>query len=170
MLSLFPVLFSYSLAVPFVFRLVVGMIFIFFAYSNGTKFKQSKIAFFEKTGSTAPRAWLWTLMITEMLGGCLLVVGLWTQATSLALSVILLVGIVLKHKNIGPAAETAECGAYSSTSTRAQCPHQNATAAPLACRNKIDLQWSVSFLFLLFLLTLSLAFLGAGFYALDMPL
>ncbi|MDO8482512.1 MAG: DoxX family membrane protein [bacterium] len=134
MLSLFPVLLSYNLAVPTVFRIIVGLTFIFFSYQNANEQKAAKIALFEKTGSTFPSVWLWTLIAIEMVGGSMLIVGLWTQAASLALSLILLFGIAIKQKD--------------------------ATSLP----------WSKGFLALLFLITLSLMFLGSGFYGLDLPL
>ena len=134
MLSLFPMLLSYNLAVPLVFRVIVGLTFVFFSYKNTNEQKTSKIALFEKMGSRFPSVWLWILVGIEMVGGSMLIVGLWTQAAALALSLTLLLGLAIKHKD--------------------------ATALP----------WSKGFLALLFLITLSLVFLGPGFYGLDLPL
>ena len=134
MLSLFPILLSYNLAVPFIFRLVVGLTFVFFGYQNSGTYKASKIALFESVRLKPGILWLWILVALEMLGGIMLVIGLWTQAASLALSIILLFGLITKQKN------------------------------------QDSLPWSFGFLFLLFLITLSLTFLGAGFYAIDLPL
>lgn len=134
MLSLFPILLSYNLVAPTIFRIVVGVIFIFFGYQNAHEQKASKIALFEKMGSRLPSFWLWTLVTIELVGGSMLIVGLWTQAAALGLSIILLLGIIVKIKN------------------------------------SASLPWSVGFLSLLFLITLSLMFLGPGFYGLDLPL
>jgi len=54
MLSLFPILLSYNLAVPLVFRVIVGLIFVFFSYQNTNEQKTLKIALFEKMGSKSP--------------------------------------------------------------------------------------------------------------------
>jgi|SRR3989338_1937946 len=134
MLSLFPILLSYNLAVPLVFRVIVGLIFVFFSYQNTNEQKTLKIALFEKMGSKSPSVWLWALVTIEMVGGIMLIAGLWTQAASLALSLVLLFGLFVKHKN------------------------------------EKSLPWSTGFLSLLFLITLSLMFLGPGFYGLDLPL
>ncbi len=134
MLSLFPILLSYNLAVPLVFRVIVGLIFVFFSYQNTNEQKAPKIALLEKMGSRFPSVWLWTLITIEMVGGSMLIVGLWTQAASLALSLTLLLGLAVKHKDAN------------------------------------SLPWSKGFLALLFLITLSLVFLGPGFYGLDLPL
>ena len=99
MLSLFPILLSYNLAVPFIFRLVVGVIFIFFGRSNLTEHRASKIALFENMGLSSSLVWLWVLVTLEVVGGGLLIIGLWTQAVALALSIILLIGIIVKRKN-----------------------------------------------------------------------
>lgn len=134
MLSLFPILLSYNLAVPLVFRVAVGLTFIFFGRTNLAEHKTSKLAMFERMGLKSGIVWLWILVAVEVIGGGLLVVGLWTQAAALALSVTLLLGIIVKIKNGD------------------------------------SLPWSVGFLSLLFLITLSLLFLGPGFYGLDLPL
>ncbi len=134
MLSLFPVLLSYNLAVPLVFRLVAGVIFLFFGYQNATTQKSAKMALFEKIGLKSGRAWLWILITLEVVGGGMLVVGLWTQGVSLGLSIILSLGLLAKRKN------------------------------------EASLPWSTGFMSLLFLITLSLMFLGPGFYGLDLPL
>lgn len=134
MLSLFPMLLSYNLAVPLAFRVIVGLTFVFFSYQNTNEQKASKISLFEKMGSKFPSVWLWTLVTIEIVGGSMLIVGLWTQAAAFGLSIILLLGTLVKIKNSG------------------------------------SLPWSVGFLSLLFLITLSLMFLGPGFYGLDLPL
>ena len=134
MLSLFPILLSYNLAVPFVFRVIVGLIFIFFGHSNLAEHKASKLAMFERMGLKSGIVWLWILVAIEVIGGGLLIVGLWTQAVALVLSSILFLGIIVKIKNGD------------------------------------SLPWSIGFLSLLFLITISLLFLGPGFYGLDLPL
>ena len=125
---------SYNLAVPFVFRVIVGLIFVFFSYKNANEQRAAKIAPFEKTGSKLPSVWLWTFVTIEMVGGIMLIAGLWTQAASLTLSLVLLFALFAKRKD------------------------------------ENSLPWSKGFLALLFLITLSLMFLGPGFYGLDLPL
>lgn len=134
MLNLFPELLSYNFSVPLAFRVVSGSLFIYFGYANLTKHRASKIALFESVGLSASILWLWMLVTLETVGGIMLLVGLFTQAVALGLSIILLLGLTAKYK-----------------------------------RREV-LPWSFGFLFLLFLITASLLFLGPGFYAFDLPL
>ena len=134
MLSLFPALLSYNLAVPLVFRLVIGVIFISYGYANITKNKENKIAALARNNFVSPEKWLSALAIVEILGGVLLIAGLYVQATVLVLAMILIFGIIAKRKN----------------------PE--------------NLTLSTETMFLLLLITFSLLFLGAGLYAVDLPL
>ncbi len=134
MLSLFPELLAYNLAVPLVFRLTVGMLFVSFGYANLGKNRESIIALLAQQNFTSPKVWLSSLAIVEIICGVFLIAGLYVQATALILSLILLLGVVAKHKN----------------------PE--------------NLKLSIEVLSLLFLITFSLLFLGAGLYAIDLPL
>ncbi|MSR78983.1 MAG: DoxX family protein [Candidatus Taylorbacteria bacterium] len=98
MLNYFPALLSYNMAVPTVFRLIIGCLFIYFAYSNLTTNRESKIILFEKYSLSAGQLWLWVLVSIETLGGITLLVGIFTQISSMIMSVLLLAGLVSKQK------------------------------------------------------------------------
>lgn len=80
------------------------------------------------------KLWLWVIIVVEILGGALLIVGLYTQVAALALSILLTLAIIAVRKN----------------------------------KRVFDL--SLDFLSMLLLITLSLMFLGPGFYSIDLPL
>lgn len=134
MLSLFPTLLSYNLVVPFVFRLVSGLTFVVFGYRTFTERRGENAVRFERFNLKPGAVWLWALASVEMVGGMLLLAGLFTQSAALVLSLILVAGLIAKQKN----------------------PQ--------------SLELSPDILFLLFLITASLLFLGPGFYAFDLPL
>lgn len=133
MLSVFPILLSYSFGVSLVFRVAIGAIFLFSGYKNlSEKKSNSSVVAIEFKNVT--KEWLWAITITEVLGALLLIAGLFTQIASIALSIIILASIIRTHK---------KTEAFSSEQ---------------------------SFLILLLLITLSLLFLGPGFYSFDLPI
>jgi putative oxidoreductase len=84
MLNPFPDLLTYSTFGPFVLRLVLGLIFIDLGVLKFRAEKQSWINTF-KSLSLKPAEHLVTLYaVLEILGGILLVLGLWTQVAALA--------------------------------------------------------------------------------------
>lgn len=99
MLNYFPTLLSYNMAVPTVFRFIIGCLFIYFAYSNLTTNRESKISLFEKYNFSAGQLWLWVLVSIETLCGLTLLAGMFTQISSIVSSVLLLAGLVLKQKH-----------------------------------------------------------------------
>ncbi len=99
MLSVFPTLLSYSLLVPFVFRLVVGILFVVFGYTNITKKRENTIALLTGLKIKSTTSWLWIIALVEMVGGLLLIVGLYTQVLALIFSVMIILKIWLKKKN-----------------------------------------------------------------------
>lgn len=99
MLSIFPYLFSYALAVPLAFRLVLGALFIFFAYRNISDRGQKKSEVLEGFKLKPGHLCLWILALLEAAGGVLLLFGLFTQAAALGLSVMLVLAAVAKHKD-----------------------------------------------------------------------
>lgn len=97
MLSAFPTLFSYELVVPFIFRIVIGLTFIWFGYRNGFKNREEKINLLSNFKLSSSPAWLWLIALAQALGGLLLFVGAYTQIVSLIFSVMLVVAVVTKH-------------------------------------------------------------------------
>ncbi len=134
MLSVFPILFSYALVVPFVFRLIVGLTFLWFGFLKLTRERKSKTEMFESVGMRPADLYLWLVAILEILAGLTLVLGFLTQLAALILSIVTLAAILIKYRQ--PAAIASSFG----------------------------------FLCLLFAVSLSLLFLGPGFYAFDLPL
>ncbi len=84
MLSLFPYLLSFQLVSPLLLRLVLGLIFLFWA-----KKKFNKL---EKDNKDK------TLIVVDLAIGVLLVIGLWTQLASLVAAISLAIHIILKIK------------------------------------------------------------------------
>ena len=80
MLSVFPTLLSWSQLSPFLIRLVLGAVLIYWAYAgirNKTASAQSK-----------------GLSIVEAFAGALIVIGLWTQVAALVALIDLLVRLI----------------------------------------------------------------------------
>jgi uncharacterized membrane protein YphA (DoxX/SURF4 family) len=103
MLSIFPTLLSYNMLAPFAFRLIGGALFIYFGYAIITSLGRKE----QEPTETAPKnpetgsgkIWLWILALIEIFGGILLVTGLFTQASALVLSIILVLSFTGKYKN-----------------------------------------------------------------------
>ncbi|MCR4311529.1 MAG: DoxX family protein [Candidatus Taylorbacteria bacterium] len=87
------------MAIPLVFRLVVGLTFVYFARTNLTSQKVSKMALLEHSNFTSSRVWLYVLVLIEFVSGLALIIGIGTQIASLVVSVLLLIGVGVKKKN-----------------------------------------------------------------------
>ena len=98
MLSIFPTLFAYNMAVPLVFRIVIGLSFILFGYANYTRNKEGKIGTLESFKIKPGKVWLRIIAATEIIGGVLVVTGLYTQIIALIFSIFLLIGLLAKSK------------------------------------------------------------------------
>ncbi|MBU6390184.1 DoxX family membrane protein [Patescibacteria group bacterium] len=134
MLSVFPILLSYNMAVPFVFRLVSGVLFLAFGYLNFSRRRHEKSAAFERARLRPGAFWLSVLAVVEIAAGVFLFVGFYLQIAAAILSVLALIALIAKSKNADA------------------------------------IKPSAGFLFLLLLITVSLLFLGPGFYSIDLPL
>ena len=100
MLSVFPSLFSYSLLVPLVFRLVIGLTFITFGYGNVTKKRESKLNLLSGLKLRPAGFWLWCLSLMEMIGGLMLVVGIATQVIALIFSIFIILKIIGQSRGL----------------------------------------------------------------------
>lgn len=87
------------MAVPFAFRIISGLLFIYFGYSAIAKNRAEKISAVESFKLKPGGFWLRVIALIEIIGGILLFVGFLTQIASLVLSVILLIGTIAKRKN-----------------------------------------------------------------------
>lgn len=93
MLSVFPGLLSFALLAPFILRLVVGLIFIDL---GGLKFKSEKqrwMRTFEALHLRPTDFFVPLYGFLQIIGGALLILGLWTQVAALAF--VLFTGIEL---------------------------------------------------------------------------
>ncbi len=133
-LSMFPDLLTFWLIAPFLLRITAGFIFIYFGYTKIWKERERRVSFFNKIGFGNGSIFFWIISLAELIGGILLVLGVFTQATAIMLSFIILGAIYTK------------------------------------IRQPDLLDNSLEFFILLFAVLLSLLFLGAGFWAIDLPL
>jgi len=133
-LSIFPDLLTFWLIAPFVLRITVGFIFIYFGVTKIWKERKRRISFFNKLGLGAGFMFFWIISTIELIGGVFLVLGFFTQIVSLILSIIIIGAIYAKIKN------------------------------PALLDNSLE------FFFLTLAVLFSLLFLGAGFFAIDLPL
>jgi putative oxidoreductase len=133
-LSIFPDLLTFWLLAPFILRVTVGFIFIYFGVSKIWREQERRIGFFKKIGFGAGIIFFWLVSTLEIIGGALLVLGLYTQPTALVLSFVALGAIYSKIRH------------------------------PKLLDNTLE------FYVLLLSVLISLLFLGAGFWAIDLPL
>ena len=133
-LSVFPDLLIFWLIAPFLLRITVGFIFIYFGITKIWKERERRVSFFNKIGFGTSVIFFWLVSIAELVGGIFLVLGLFTQLISLILSIIIIGAIYAKIKK------------------------------PELLDNSLE------FFFLTLAVLLSLLFLGAGFFAIDLPL
>ena len=134
LLTLFPDLLTYSLIAPFILRVSLGLVLVYFSYLKFGKERMEKIAFFDSLGMKPGSFYVNMVGSIEFVGGILLVVGAYTQAAALVGALVMLAATYIKWRH------------------------------PQSLRNDIE------FYILLFVVALSLVFLGAGFFAIDLPL
>lgn len=134
MLNVFPDLLTYGLFAPFILRVALGLLFINLGYLELTKEQNRWVRVFEVIRFRPAMFWVKAVGIIEIVGGLLLVLGLFTQATALLFAIISL----------------AEC--Y------------------IEKRAPVVLNRNIIFYAFLFVISLSLLFSGAGFWAFDLPL
>lgn len=134
LLTIFPDLLTYGLVAPFILRVSLGLVLVYFSYLKFGKEKVEKIAFFDSLGMKPGIFYLNTIGGIELIGGIMLVLGAYTQIAAFGAALIMLVATFIKWRH------------------------------PQSLRNDIE------FYILLFVVALSLVFLGAGFFAFDLPL
>ncbi|MEX2013558.1 MAG: DoxX family protein [Parcubacteria group bacterium] len=87
MLNLFPDLLMYSLAGPFVLRVLLGLIFIDLGFLKFRSEKNRWLTSFETLGLRPADLFLSLYALLQIIGGLLLLVGLWTQVAALAFAI-----------------------------------------------------------------------------------
>lgn len=83
MLNTFPELLTYSTLAPFFLRLVIGLIFIDLGILKLKGEKMEWLASFEKLNLRPASTFLPIYAFVQIIGGGLLVLGLWTQIAAL---------------------------------------------------------------------------------------
>jgi len=99
--SLFPQLFDFWFAIPFVLRIVLGIIFICHGFPKLFKNFAGTKAFFSSLGMHPAVAWVVAVGILEFFGGILLLIGLFVQPVALLLMVDMFFAIVLVARKKG---------------------------------------------------------------------
>ena len=84
MLNPFPELLTYSLLAPLILRILVGLIFIDLGFLKFRGEKERWLASFETLGLRPVDLFLPIYAILQIVGGFLLLIGLWTQVAALA--------------------------------------------------------------------------------------
>jgi uncharacterized membrane protein YphA (DoxX/SURF4 family) len=88
MLSLFPSFLNYALLGPFLLRLVLGLIFIDLGLLKFKGEKQRWLATFETLRLRPTHFFVPLYGFVQVVGGFLLVIGLWTQGAALLFAIL----------------------------------------------------------------------------------
>ena len=134
MLSIFPSLLSYGILAPLVLRVLVGLIFIDLAYLKLHSEKKAWNLFFDTIRLKPGHLYTKIFAALEIIGGVLLIIGLYTQLVALVFALI----------------------------TFAECY--------IEMQDNEFLKRDIVFYVLILAICLSLLVLGAGAFALDLPL
>ena len=84
MLNPFPELLMYSLLGPFLLRILLGLIFIDLGFLKFRSEKERWLASFETLGLRPADLFVPLYALLQIIGGLLLLAGLWTQVAALA--------------------------------------------------------------------------------------
>lgn len=134
MLNPFPELLTYSLLAPFILRLVLGYLFINLGHLKLTSEKNRWTLSLETLKLKPAAFFVKLLALIEIVGGGMLILGLYTQIAALVLALITFGELYIEYKE-----------------------------ESLLKRN-------LAFYLLIFAISISLLFSGAGFLAFDLPL
>jgi uncharacterized membrane protein YphA (DoxX/SURF4 family) len=96
--SIFPELFTYSFLVPLILRLTLGLIFINLGYLKLAKEKNGWLMLLRFLKIPQAKFWLSIFGILEILGGIMLVVGLYVQGVALFFTIIGLISFAVESR------------------------------------------------------------------------
>ena len=133
-LNTFPDLLTYSQISPFILRVVLGLIVINLGYLKLRKESSLWQELFKTINFEPAKLFVKVLALIEIIGGAMLIIGLYTQLTSIVFSILFFCEAVLEYRD-----------------------------SVLERRN-------ITFYVLMFAISISLIFLGAGAFAFDLPL
>lgn len=98
MLNLFPDLLTYGLVGPLILRISIGLLFINLGYLELTREKERWAKVFETIRFTPARFWVKVFGGLEIIGGALLIAGLFTQGAALFLGIVTLAEMFLEYR------------------------------------------------------------------------
>lgn len=133
-LNTFPDLLTFSQMSPLILRVVLGLIIINLGFLKLGKEKIAWRELFETINLLPARILVKVLAVIEIIGGLILIIGAYTQLTSIIFAILFFCEAILEYRE-----------------------------SNLEKRN-------LTFYILMFTISLSLVFLGAGAFALDLPL
>ena len=98
MLNPFPELLMYSLLGPFILRVLLGLIFIDLGLLKFRSEKERWLASFETLGLRPTDLFLPLYALLQIVGGLLLLIGLWTQVAALAFVIFTSIELYIEWK------------------------------------------------------------------------
>lgn len=96
MLDVFPELLAYHDLAPFILRLVLGLVIVNLGYLKLTSEKDRWVASFGALHMHTAARWVSFIGALEMLGGIMLMAGIYTQAVALLFSMVLIFEMILE--------------------------------------------------------------------------
>ncbi|PIR69783.1 MAG: oxidoreductase [Candidatus Niyogibacteria bacterium CG10_big_fil_rev_8_21_14_0_10_46_36] len=99
--SVFPQLFDFWFVVPFLLRVLLGVIFIVHGYPKLFKNFQGTKDFFQSLGLRPAAAWVIFIGALEFFGGIFLIVGLFVQLIALLMAINMFFAIALVARKKG---------------------------------------------------------------------
>jgi uncharacterized membrane protein YphA (DoxX/SURF4 family) len=98
MLNVFPDFLSYGLFGPTLLRIVVGLVFINLGYLHLTKERSRWEKFFEVIKLRPSSVFGSIYALIELVGGALLLIGLYTQVAAIILGALSLIEILVEYR------------------------------------------------------------------------
>jgi len=99
MLNPFPELLAFGLLATFVIRVFLGLLFLRFGIFKIKRDRSEKLRFFESAGLRPAKVFLYGTAFIEIIGGAMLLIGIYTQIASIALSVLMAGAVLIKVRN-----------------------------------------------------------------------
>ena len=96
MVSIFPNLLNYSFFATGILRIILGLIFIYFAYEKFFLERKERTLFFEKLKMRPAKVFFGIVTGLELLGGVGLLVGFWMQVATLITGALMTLATFIK--------------------------------------------------------------------------